>query len=494
LRLARPKTLLSLTLVGLGLVTLPLLIGIAIAVFKLDDLMAESLAVARASEVTSRESQRVSAALENSMRYARQYFALDGDPARLDLFELEAESLERSLERLMAEAHPPALDADYVTILAMIDTTEAALTAPGSTEAVVVADLNALTAAASELAGNMRELVTARLADLDADTQATQRALAWQASALIPGALLLALFFALFVGKPMRQIDRAIRELGDGDFSGEIAVSGPGDIETLGRQLEWLRLRLAESSEEKNKFLRHMSHELKTPLANIREGTELLLDGSVGALDRQQLEVAGILRENGIKLQRLIENLLTFSAWQAKTASLDIGQFELKPLVFSMVSQHRLVIASHEIKLDLDIEPASVRADEGKLRLVLENLLSNAIKFTPDNGTIRIRAALEGAGSKDDALVIEVADSGPGVAAEDRERIFEAFYQGRGIQGGPVAGTGIGLSVVHECVQAHGGSIELKPADQSPLGGAHFVVRLPLRRAADKPKLVVANG
>jgi two-component system sensor histidine kinase GlrK len=230
-----------------------------------------------------------------------------------------------------------------------------------------------------------------------------------------------------------------------------------------------------------------MSHELKTPLANIREGTELLLDGSVGALDRQQQEVTGILRENSVKLQRLIENLLTFSAWQAKTASLDISQFELKPLVFSVLSQHRLVISNRGIKLNLDVAAIRVSADEGKLRLVLENLVSNAIKFTPEKGQIRIRGALEGS-----ELVIEVADSGPGVAAEDRTRIFEAFFQGRRLQGGPVGGTGIGLSVVHECVQAHGGTVALK--GDSEVGGAHFVVHLPLRRAGDRPQLVVANG
>ncbi len=146
----------------------------------------------------------------------------------------------------------------------------------------------------------------------------------------------------------MRQVDRAIRELGEGDFGRPITVSGPHDIETLGHQLEWLRNRLKESTEEKNKFLRHMSHELKTPLANIREGTELLLDGSVGPLDHQQQEVTSILRDNGLKLQKLIENLLTFSAWQTKTASLELSEFELKPMVFSALSEHRLVISNRK--------------------------------------------------------------------------------------------------------------------------------------------------
>jgi two-component system sensor histidine kinase GlrK len=155
-------------------------------------------------------------------------------------------------------------------------------------------------------------------------------------------------------------------------------------------------------------------------------------------------------------------------------------------MVFSVLSQHRLPIANNKIKLKIAVAPITVRADEGKLKLVLENLFSNAIKFTPDGGSIHIGAAMQGSD-----LIIDVHDSGPGVDPEDGDRIFEAFYQGRRPQGGPVGGTGIGLSVVAECVQAHGGSVKLL-RDGEP--GAHFQVRLPLRRAADKQLRAVANG
>ena len=283
----------------------------------------------------------------------------------------------------------------------------------------------------------------------------------------------------------MRQLDRAISELGQGQYNQEIRVSGPRDLATLGRQLEWLRQKLLESTEEKNKFLRHMSHELKTPLANIREGTELLIDGSVGQLDTQQKEVTGILRENGVKLQKLIENLLTFSAWQTQAVDLDISDFELKPLVFSVLGQHRLTISQQKIKLKLAVGPIQVRGDEGKIRLVLENLISNAIKFCPNGGSLYVAAQLQ-AGE----LVMEVADSGPGIAKEDQERVFEAFYQGRRPQGGHVGGTGIGLSVVAECVQAHGGRVELVQDGQ--WSGAHFRVTLPIPEAEVIP--MVAHG
>src|SRR5690606_18761963 len=107
--------------------------------------------------------------------------------------------------------------------------------------------------------------------------------------------------------------------------------------------------------------------------------------------------------------------------------------------------QHRLVISNKKIRLRLNVAPIRIRADEGKLKLVLGNLVSNAIKFTPAGGTIALDAGMQGS-----ELVIDIADSGPGVDLEDRERIFEAFYQGRRLQGGPVGGTGIGLSVVAE--------------------------------------------
>jgi two-component system sensor histidine kinase GlrK len=128
------------------------------------------------------------------------------------------------------------------------------------------------------------------------------------------------------------------------------------------------------------------------------------------------------------------------------------------------------------VRLDVQVEDLTPVADRAKLRLILDNLLSNAIKFTPRGGTICIHAHGER-----EQLVLDVIDSGPGIPAEDRGRIFEAFYQGKTPQGGHVKGTGIGLSVVTEFVNAHSGSIEILEAKA---GGAHFRVRLPLRQPA----------
>ena len=491
MKMRRPRTLLGMVLVGLAFVTVPLLIAVGNALVKLGQLAAESETVLSDSATATTENQRISTLLMNMERNARQYTALKDVASAsnlLPLYDGDQADFEVRLGALRALPKNAEIGAALEQLAAQSKDVHRTLRGGRSegAEEIIVERFRTMIAASRDVSQGMRILIDTRLSTLQENTRTAQRSIAWQSAALIPGTVILIVLFLLLVGRPMRQVDRAIRELGEGDYSRPIAVTGPHDIETLGRQLEWLRHRLKESADEKNKFLRHMSHELKTPLANIREGTELLLDGSVGPLDIQQQEVTGILRDNGVKLQRLIENLLTFSAWQTHTASLELTEFELKPMVFGVLGQHRLVLSNKKIKLQMKVSPIKVRADEGKLRLVLENLLSNAIKFTPSGGTIGVGAAMQ-----ENDLVIDVDDSGPGVHPDDSDRIFEAFYQGRRPQDGPVGGTGIGLSVVLECAQAHGGSVQLL---SDPESGAHFQVRLPLRRAADKHLMAVANG
>ena len=492
MKMRRPRTLLGLVLLALAFVTLPLLIAIGNAVIKLGQLATESESVLGDSATATLQNEKLVSLLTSMERNARQYLQLQGvAPSAselLNIYDSDQVSFEQSLAALTTLPKDPDIAEQLRRLSSISKEVHWALRSGANNGSIdmLIERFRVMNASARDVGQGMRLLINGRLNELEENTRSAQHALAWQSAALIPGTLVLVVLFLLLVGRPMRQVDRAIRELGEGDFSRPITVSGPNDIETLGRQLEWLRHRLKESTDEKNKFLRHMSHELKTPLANIREGTELLLDGSVGELDHQQQEVTSILRDNGVKLQKLIENLLTFSAWQTQTASLELAEFELKPMVFGVLSQHRLPISNKKIKLNLKIAAIKVLADEGKLKLVLENLLSNAIKFTPNDGVIQVSAEMQGG-----ELVIDVADNGPGVHPDDDTRIFEAFYQGRRPQGGPVGGTGIGLSVVAECIQAHGGSVTLVRGVHS---GAHFQVRLPLRRASDKRVLAVVNG
>lgn len=465
-------------LVGFGLIGLPLLVAVVWSLFNLDRLAEQSERLVVTGFTAAENNRLLAEQLGKLERSARQHQVL----RRADSAQLMRQDLATLGERLeamavltdLAGASPlaQAIEAaaeDIVTTLeqpeARADATDAAL-----------AGFQPLRQRVSELTTILAAHVDNELNELQASTRRAQQISAWQVAALVPGTLILVVFFTLLVARPIRQLDAAIHQLGQSGFAQPIEVRGPRDLERLGRQLEWLRVRLLELAQEKNKFLRHMSHELKTPLANIREGTELLLDGTVGRLDPAQREVTDILRVNGLKLQQLIENLLSFSAWQAKTEVLTLSDFPLRQLVIAVAKTQRLALKAAHIQLKLEVEDINVNADREKIRTVLDNLLSNAIKFTPREGVITIRASGTPA-----SFVIEFGDTGPGIPEDESPRIFEAFFQGRRQQGGQVAGTGIGLSVVLECIQAHGGSVELVDSGEFP--GAHFRIDIPQKHA-----------
>jgi two-component system sensor histidine kinase GlrK len=463
-------------LLGFCLVAVPLLIAVLNAAFQIRRLASQSETLVVQGVQTTRYNQLLFEQIASLERSARLYQVI----ANRELLEVYRQNHERFLETLEALGKLNQ-DLRSETQLQMLRTESLAIrqtlgsSPPGSSEYLqAIGNFSRLWETATELADASRRQIDQQLETLQRATAAAQRSLFWQSAALIPGTLVLTLVFTLLLARPIRQLDRVINELGRGTFSRPIKVTGPSDLEALGRQLEWLRTRLLDLAQEKNKFLRHMSHELKTPLANIREGTDLLLDGSVGKLDADQREVTAILRENGMKLQRLIENLLSFSAWQARSVGLEVSEFKLRPLIKSVLEAQQLTLVSLRVRLDVHVDDVTIAADRGKLRLILDNLLSNAIKFTPQGGTIHIHAK-----SARDYLQLDVADTGPGIPLDERSRIFEAFYQGKTPQGGHIKGTGIGLSVVIEFVQAHGGTIEIVDGE---FPGAHFRIRLPLRQ------------
>jgi len=488
MKLRRPNSLNGLILVGFGLVALPMLVAVVWALVSLDRLaeQSEQLVV---SGVSSAENNRLLAEQAASLeRVSRQYLVLRNDDS-LGLLQQDLTALEGTLDNMAAlteQADAVSL-ARAVRVLARRTVQTLSEGDPGTTDAEnVIADFATLRQRLTRLSLVLDTHIELELSKLQESTRHAQQVSAWQTAALVPGTLILVLFFTLLIARPIRQIDRAIKQLGQSGFSKPIEVKGPSDLERLGRQLEWLRVRLLELAQEKNRFLRHMSHELKTPLANIREGTELLLDGTVGDLDQPQREVTDILRMNGLKLQQLIENLLSFSAWQTKNEVLTLSDFPLRALVISVVKAQRLALKAAQIQLRLEVEDIVVNADRDKVCTVLDNLLSNAVKFTPKEGVITIRAT-----STPDWFVLEFADTGPGIPEDESPRIFEAFFQGNEEQGGQIAGTGIGLSVVLECIQAHDGSVELVNSDE--FSGAHFRIRIPQKREAANQR-IAANG
>ena len=467
-------------LIGFALVAVPLLIAVITAAAKVRRLSEESAALVQIGVATTHQTQQLFQQIAYMERTTRLYQVLK-DKSLLSFYVETRDRFRKSLNEIESARTDARRASQLQTLRKLQQSIDVVLLSdvvPGD-DAMnqILTTFSQLWDATDKLAEFTSAEIDSGLSKLQTRTAETQRFLIWQSAGMILLTAALVTLFTSRLMRPIRQIDIAISRLGKGTFSKPIKVSGPTDLVALGHQLEWLRLRLLELAQERNRFLRHMSHELKTPLAAIREGTELLMDGAVGPLDSNQREVMTILRDNSIRLQQLIENLLSFSAWQARHTGLEITDIRLRPLIKSTLETHQLMALAQRVHLDLKVEDVELRADRAKLKLILDNLVSNALKYSPRGGTIYLHARVEG-----ELLVLDVADTGPGIAAEERSAIFDAFYSGRAPQAGHLKGTGIGLSVVLEFVQAHGGSIEIM---DNIYPGAHFRVQLPLAPNAE---------
>jgi two-component system sensor histidine kinase GlrK len=471
-------------LLGLALIAVPLLVAVLTAALQIRALADTGQKIVVQGVTAARASQELFSQISSLERTARLYDVLNDSnllelyrrqDARLSATRTQLERREQSSTSRKTLGELGELQRNIGLSVMSMQAGKGTANATGMSRRFT--ELGAL---ADKVAEQSNAQIDTEVAALEAQTQQARRRLLWQAALLVPLTIVAIIVLTVAVGRPLRQLDRAISELGEGTFSNQIAVAGPHDLERLGGQLEWLRQRLLDLAHERNRFLRHMSHELKTPLANIREGTELLMDGAVGELDSNQREVAGILRENGIKLQRMIENLLSFSAWQTSSVGLEATQFRLRPVVKQVLENQQLTLLSQRVRLDVRIEDVTLIADRSKVRLILENLVSNAVKYSPKGGTIHLRARTAG-----ELLELDVAVGGPGIPVEDRAHVFEAFYTGRASKSSAVKGTGIGLSVVLEFVSAHGGTVQIVDGE---FPGAHFRISMPSKPVNTEPK------
>jgi len=486
-----PRSFLKFILLGFLLVSLPLLYALAELIFSLDRLASQGrVEVLQAAQATrnSRLLFEQSATLE---RIVRQQLILD-DSALLDDYNRLREEFRATTRQLQALP----LEATQLAALDRIADSEARLhkllTAPQRD-----AD------AAVTLAEGYAQMVDGAQASLAATNQLTQRAIerlqdtatqgreTWQWLALAAGplALALALLFAVLIARPIRQLDLAIRQMGTADFTHAIEVNGPQDLRYLGQRLEWLRVRLRDLEEQQNRFLRHVSHELKTPLTAVREGAELLRDEIGGKLSREQQEIVRIVRENTLSLQKLIEDLLKYHQTRSTEPQVQVT-VPLAEVVERVVKDNKLAALGRMITFETELAPALVTGDGDQIRTIVDNLVTNAIKYSPRSGTVGLALA-----ARDGFAVLDVADRGPGVAPAERLRVFDSFYQGAAPIDGRVKGSGLGLAIAREYALAHGGRIEILDRPDG-LRGACFRLWLPMLAGTatpSAPAVVVAR-
>lgn len=470
----RPKSFITLVLGGFFIVAVPLSAGLIIAAIQMESWARQSTAAVYKSVQVTQGSRILIQQLIAMERAARQFQVLN-DPMLYQAYVTNRRKFQDIL-RQMLELPLNEKQRQGFGILAR---EERAIYDVLSVDALdseagkkAISKFSNLSRQAQVLLAESNQLVGEEVNALQEKARQVKESLFWQALGLIPAALAVAGLFTVLIRRYFRQLDKSIRRLGDGDFDTPIEVTGPRDLEALGQQLDWLRRRLVELEATKTKFLRHVSHELKTPLAALREGAELLCDQVTGRLNAQQLEVAQILRDNSLRLQKLIEDMLRFSLAGANQIEHSPEVVRLDQLIKIVLSDHKPTTLSKRVNLIADLKPVKVFGDRERLKVIIDNLISNALKYSPSDSSVEVELVQEG-----DQVRLDVRDSGPGVAPEDRGRVFDSFYQGKEQPLGPVKGTGLGLSIVKESVLAHGGRIELVDSGQK---GAHFRVTLPL--------------
>jgi signal transduction histidine kinase len=353
---------------------------------------------------------------------------------------------------------------------------------------------------------------------------ATQKAINWNRAILLATAII-TVFLAMLAAyaivryvivKPLEHLRDVSDEVRRGNVQARAEIHTADEFEELGVAFNRMLRGLVDSQEElrkvnssldgkvdelaqanmhlyemnrlKSDFLATMSHELRTPLNSIIGFSDVL--GSIASLDEKQLRYVQNIRTSGRMLLEMINDILDLAKIEAGKMEVRPSTFRLESVVSAQCDMARPLAERKKIDLEFTIGPGldAIEQDQAKVQQILANLLSNAVKFTPEGGRIDVRARLEESqGDPAAQFLLEVEDTGVGIAEDERVAIFEKFRQGRVFQTGDdamtreISGTGLGLSIVRELCRLLGGDISV----ESQLGrGSRFTVRLPTSLSA----------
>lgn len=290
-----------------------------------------------------------------------------------------------------------------------------------------------------------------------ASVQQTQ---AWSTAILVTISMILIIFATQLILLPVAKIERVIGAIAQQEEKlPAVSQSGPKELIELERKLHWLAERLNQLEHLRHALLRHASHELKTPLASIKEGCSLLSEQVVGPLNPQQVEVASLLTSSIERLNMLIEQLLDYNLLlqQAKPV---YQKVDAKQLIDEVLTDNALAIQQNGHKVELELSVAFIRVDPHLFRRIMDNLLSNALAHGSTGKSIYVRLY-----RKDDQLVLDVANRGQKIPEEQRSVVFEPFKKGENRRNDRVVGSGLGLSIVADCARMMHGSADIVDVD-----------------------------
>jgi len=282
--------------------------------------------------------------------------------------------------------------------------------------------------------------------------------------------------------EPVVRITRAARRINAGNLSQRIHVEDTKDeLAQLAETFNSMLARLEDSFNRTKQFTADASHELRTPLAILKGETEVALHWGKDPEELRRTLVSNL--EEIDRMGRIIEDLLLLAKSEAGEMRLDIREFSLGDLLQDLYLQGKTLGEPKNIDMALQLqvtEDIRIKGDQFQLHRLLLNLVNNAIKYTPENGHVEIRLAVEG-----DEAVLAVADNGIGIAAEHLPHLFERFYRVDEARNRAEGGTGLGLAIVKSIAEAHEGRVEI---ESTPGQGSVFSVHLPLSGPTPKGK------
>lgn len=468
---------------------LPLIAAFISANIQFNKLTKQSLFNMSQAVESTRSGQIMLEELAIMERSARQYFVLH-DQLLLTNFSKAHERLNHTINGLSQLPIASPLQEQLVTFLnqeSVLYTSVSTAAALSDFDKNMAQNFNTLTSLANDIVTKNNQLIDKEASLFKTQVNMVRKSLFWKMLTIFPFVLVIAGLITWMIVRPIRQMDSAISQLGKGNYEHAIEIQGPGDLHKLGLRLDWLRIALKDLQQQKQRFLQQASHELKTPLTAIREAGELLNDQVAGTLNPQQNKIVTILRDNSLRLQKMIENLLKYTEIQFNTTHVKPTQQVLPDVIDKILQTYALTIANKKILVKTSIEPINMFVDGEKLYAILDNLISNAVKHTPENGEIAIYANVKKPMMSNRMVTIEVQDTGAGISEAIRNDLFAPYSHGEQAGNSLVGNSGLGLYIAKEAATALDGQLALAGIEENvasktgiKLKGAHFILRLPL--------------
>jgi len=449
------------------LILLPLLVLAWQAWQSLNALSDQAALVNRTTLIDARRSEAMTnAALEMERSY-RQYCVLD-DPTLAKVYQSQ-----RKRYSEMLDAHAGVLPDDklYQALRQDLNNLAQLQCNNSGPDAAAAARLEAFASANTEMVQATRTVVFSRGQQLQREIAERGQYFGWQSLVLFLVSLVMVLLFTRMIIGPVKNIERMINRLGEGRSLGNsVSFSGPSELRSVGQRILWLSERLSWLESQRHQFLRHLSHELKTPMSAIIGSVEILQKEGIQNKETFD-EFMGILLKESYRMQNIIEDILELSRLEQPRVTLSPKLINVDSIVKDTVELFEPLAKDKHLSMFYQTKVSNeLMLDYTTVKTILNNLVSNAIKYS-NSGVISIKAF-----SDKDKLTLIVQDEGVGISKDDIPLIYERFFQVDRSRSKKM-GTGLGLSIVKRMVELNNGTISVE-SDQGI--GSVFTVVLPI--------------